>query len=65
MKRKIYCTSFCNSGHDLKTGRPIEHECYIIPPKLLRAERDDSPNKDELWSAWSQGARRLILPRGC
>lgn len=36
----IYCTSFCNFGHSLKTGRPIGHECYILDPKALQAERD-------------------------
>jgi hypothetical protein len=35
---KVYCTSFCNKGHNLKTGRPVAHECYILDPKKLRAE---------------------------
>jgi hypothetical protein len=36
----FYVTSFCNFAHSLKTGRPIGHECYILPPKGLQAERD-------------------------
>jgi len=36
----IYCTSYCNKGHDMKTGRPVDHECYILPPKALKAEYD-------------------------
>jgi hypothetical protein len=36
---KIYCTSYCNFGHNMKTGRPIGHECRVIPPAALRAER--------------------------
>lgn len=36
----IYCTSFCNRGHDLSTGRPIDHECYVLNPKALQAECD-------------------------
>lgn len=40
MTREIYCTSFCNFGHYVDTGRPIGHECYVIPPAALRAERD-------------------------
>lgn len=36
---KIYCTSYCNSGHDLETGKPIDHECRVIPPKALMLER--------------------------
>ena len=36
---QIYATSFCNQGHYLKTGRPVDHECYILPPAMLEAER--------------------------
>ena len=36
---QIYATSFCNFGHNLKTGRPVAHECYILPPTMLAAER--------------------------
>ena len=43
---KIYCTSFCNFGHNIKTGRPIGHECYIILPGLLKAEIE---NEDGMW----------------
>ena len=39
MKGESYFTSFCNFSHWLKTGRPIGHECRIIPPAALRAER--------------------------
>jgi hypothetical protein len=38
-EKVIFCTSFCNHGHDLKTGRPIDHECYVLNPKALQAER--------------------------
>jgi hypothetical protein len=37
---KIYCTSFCNKGH-LLDGRPVDHECYVIPPEMLKAEMED------------------------
>lgn len=37
---EIYCTSFCNFGHRLKDGKPVEHECYIIRPEMLRMERE-------------------------
>ena len=36
--RPVYCTSFCNFGHRLDTGRPVGHECYILDPKKLQAE---------------------------
>lgn len=67
----IYCTSFCNFGHRLKDGKPVEHECYIIPPELLRLERagnTDDPAYHAAWQKWSEGPRRLMrrgvrLPR--
>lgn len=37
---KIYCSTYCNSGHDLKTGKPVDHECRVIPPEALEAERE-------------------------
>ena len=36
----IYCTTYCNQGHVVRTGRPVGHECRVIPPKALRAEID-------------------------
>lgn len=35
----IYCTTYCNFGHRMRDGRPVQHECRIIPPAALRAER--------------------------
>jgi hypothetical protein len=37
---EVYATTFCNRGHYMATGRPIGHECRIIPPAALRAEYD-------------------------
>lgn len=36
----IYCTSYCNHGHDTDDGVPVEHECYVLPPAALKAEMD-------------------------
>jgi len=36
----VYASTYCNKGHSMKTGRPIKHECRVIPPAALRAERD-------------------------
>lgn len=36
----IYCTSYCNQGHDLDTGKPVGHECRVIPPRALQLERE-------------------------
>lgn len=33
-----YVTTYCNFAHRLADGKPIEHECHILPPAALRAE---------------------------
>lgn len=35
--KEIYCSTYCNHGHRLSDGKPIEHECLVIPPKALEA----------------------------
>lgn len=35
----IYQSTYCNKGHDLKTGRPVSHECRVLPVAALEAER--------------------------
>ena len=39
--KEVYCSSYCNFGHYVHNGRPIDHECRIIPPKALQAEMED------------------------
>jgi hypothetical protein len=34
----FYVSTYCNRAHRLKDGRPIKHECRVIPPKALKAE---------------------------
>jgi hypothetical protein len=52
----IYCTSFCNQGHRMSDGKPINHECYILNPAALEAEREDDYEKaQEL--LWKKGRR--------
>lgn len=55
----IWVTTFCNKAHRLSDGKPIKHECFIIPPKLLKAERDNDPHASALWSRWSFGHRTV------
>ncbi len=38
MGDEIYCTTYCNKGHRVRDGKPVDHECRIIPPKALAAE---------------------------
>lgn len=35
-----YVTTFCNFAHRMRDGRPIGHECGVIPPAALVAESD-------------------------
>lgn len=61
MSDLIYCTSFCNYGHAIATGRPVGHECYVIPPKLLIAERDDAADVANQWATWERTASRVVV----
>lgn len=42
---EVWCSTFCNCGHWMRTGRPIKHHCRILPPSSMRAERDGDPAK--------------------
>lgn len=35
-----YVSSYCNHPHRMADGKPIKHECYIIPPLALKRERE-------------------------
>lgn len=39
MKDTFYVTTFCNHAHRLADGKPIGHECYVLPTAALHAER--------------------------
>lgn len=36
--RNVYCTTYCNHGHEVDTGKPVDHDCYVLPPEALAAE---------------------------
>ena len=38
-KERWFLTSFCNFPHRLSDGKPINHECLILDPQGLEAER--------------------------
>jgi len=44
-KDKIYQTSFCNQGHRLRDGKPVAHECFILPTAVLEAEMAGDTSK--------------------
>lgn len=33
-----YVTTYCNHGHRMSDGKPIDHECYVLPPEALNRE---------------------------
>ena len=37
---EVYTTSFCNQGHHVGTGHPINHECYVLNPQAIKIERE-------------------------
>ena len=39
MKNDSFCTTFCNHPHRLSDGKPIAHECFVMPTAALHAER--------------------------
>lgn len=59
-KDDVYCTSFCNHGHRLSNGHPVNHECYVLKPEALRLERDG-----RIKEAQETGVRtdRILRPR--
>jgi hypothetical protein len=56
---KIYMTSYCNKGHDLETGKPVNHDCYVLPVDALKAEMDgDTGRSINILSA--QTVRKIV-----
>jgi hypothetical protein len=37
----FYVSTYCNHAHRKKDGKPMQHECRIIPPAALRAEQGE------------------------
>ena len=35
----LYAPTFCNQPHRMRDGKPVEHECYVLPTEALVAER--------------------------
>lgn len=38
----FYVTSYCNHAHRVSDGKPIAHECHILPAAALKAEMADN-----------------------
>jgi hypothetical protein len=37
---EVFHTAFCNKGHRMEDGMPVDHECYVLPPRALQLERE-------------------------
>lgn len=35
---KVWCATYCNKAHRTSDGKPIKHECRIIPPRAIAAD---------------------------
>jgi hypothetical protein len=35
-----YVTTYCNKPRRMVDGKPIKHECYILPTLALKRERE-------------------------
>lgn len=40
-----YATTYCNFAHRVHDGKPVNHECAILPPAALRAEMNGDYTK--------------------
>ncbi len=48
-----YTTSFCNQEHRLRDGKPVGHECFVLPAEALHAERaDETERANTILSNW-------------
>lgn len=51
MESKTYLTSYCNKPHRVSDGKPIAHECRILPVKALQLEMlGDYPGSQRILS---------------
>ncbi len=59
-----YLTSFCNFYHEIETGKPVGHVCYVLPVKALEAERaGDFDKANEILKATLLVRRSILLRR--
>lgn len=48
-----FLTSFCNHPHRMVDGKPIAHECYVLPTAMLVAERrGETESAFEIFQKW-------------
>lgn len=50
-----YVTTFCNHPHRTSDGKPIGHECYVLPTEVLVAERNGNTSRAlEVLNGWKK-----------
>lgn len=55
MKRSFFRTTYCNKWHRLSDGKPVNHECYILPTPALHAEKAGNVSLAvDLLAAWKK-----------
>ena len=55
MKRPTYVPSFCNKHHRLEDGKPIKHECFVLPTEYLCAEKSGNRERaKEVLDGWKK-----------
>ena len=54
-KSNLYFTSFCNHNHRLSDGKPVNHECYVMPTEALHAEKNgDVKRAQDILAGWKK-----------
>jgi len=61
---RLYVTTFCNRAHDIETGRPVGHECYVLPPAAISAERAGDDERAVKMLEWARSQGKLIPTKG-
>ena len=50
-----YVTTFCNHAHRVVDGKPIGHECFVLPTEVLVAEKNGNTARAlEVLGAWKK-----------
>lgn len=53
--KDAFLTSFCNYPHRMRDGKPIGHECYVLPTEALKLEREGNIEKaQEILRNWKK-----------
>lgn len=60
MKHEFFRTTYCNQPHRLSDGKPINHECHVLPTPALHAEKaGDVSTAVELLAAWKKRKKHV------